>query len=116
MKVPSRFAIAVLTLVSAIAQPRPLLPLVDGAAAMNLIVKQVPPAFPRNPSGVQGVVHVVVEIGADGKLEDARVAGGPEVLREPALENIRQWTFRPYLQSGKPTAARANFDVVFKRQ
>jgi TonB family protein len=107
---------AIVIAVPLLAQPRPLLPLIDGAAAVNLVVKQVPPVYPPTAleARVQGVVPIVVEIDADGKLQDARVAGGPTSLRQAALDNIQQWTFRAYLQNGRAKAVRANFDVVFR--
>ncbi|MEO5925145.1 MAG: energy transducer TonB [Bryobacteraceae bacterium] len=117
MHFSSRVLLFLMASASLFAQTAPLLPLVDGAAAMKLVVKQVPAAYPPNlvDSNLQGIVHVVVEIGADGKLQNARAASGPVKLRQAGLDNIKQWTFRAYVQGGKPTAARANFDVVFKR-
>ncbi len=84
---------------------------------MNLIVRQVPPVYPEAAIAAQvsGTVHVVVEIDANGKLQAARVANGPQALHQAALDCVQRWTLRPYLQGGKPSPARTTFDVVFKR-
>jgi outer membrane biosynthesis protein TonB len=40
-------------------------------------------------------VHVI--IGRDGKVEKAEAISGPDLLRQPAVDAISQWRYRPYL-------------------
>ena len=97
--------------------PRAVQPRLDGAEVWKVVEKQAPPVYPPNllaDTRIQGTVHLVVVVDKTGKLENAQVTSGPALLRQAALDCIQKWTFRPYLLNGKPSAAMADFDIVFK--
>lgn len=44
---------------------------------------------------VEGSLFVEATLAADGTVTDARVVSGPEELRNPALQSILQWRYKP---------------------
>jgi len=49
-------------------------------------------------------VTVRAVVGPRGNVIDAHVVSGPPLLREPALEAVGRWRFRPHEEDGKPVA------------
>jgi TonB family protein len=62
---------------------------------------------------VRGAVVLEALVGADGKIEDLRVVGGPTMLAPAAREVLRQWKFKPYLQNGQPVETQAKITINF---
>ena len=62
---------------------------------------------------VQGVVICDVLVGADGKVEDARVLRSIPLLDQAALDAVRQWEFSPTLQNGNPIPVAFTVSVRF---
>lgn len=69
-----------------------------------LAVKKIEPVYPKavRSAKAAGIVKIRVLLSEEGKLIESEVISGPELLREPALNAARQWTFRPYQLNGKP--------------
>jgi TonB family protein len=61
----------------------------------------------------QGSVVLQARIGTDGIVQDMRVLSGPAMLVSAAQEAVRQWQFKPYLQSGQPVETQAKIIVNF---
>jgi TonB family protein len=66
--------------------------------------KDVKPVYPPMAvaSHVQGIVILEATIGADGKVEDAKVIRSIPLLDQAALDAVRQWEFTPTLLNGVP--------------
>jgi protein TonB len=62
---------------------------------------------------VQGSVVLQALIGKEGTIQDLRVLSGPTILSAAAREAVKQWRFRPYLQSGQPVETEARITVNF---
>ncbi len=77
---------------------------VSSGVMAGLALKRVEPVFPREAinARVNGAVVCRVVVGKDGKVREATVISGPEMLRKNYLEAIRQWEYRPYLLNGQP--------------
>ena len=77
---------------------------VSSGVMSRQILKRVEPVFPREAidAKVNGAVVCRVVIDKDGKVRDATVISGPEMMRKNYLEAIRQWKYRPYLLNGQP--------------
>jgi hypothetical protein len=58
-----------------------------------------------NGQRVQGMVRFLVTVGPQGNVEQAEVLTGPELLRKPATDAIRHWTFRPVIRNGTAVSA-----------
>jgi protein TonB len=74
------------------------------------------PEYPEmaREARVEGHVVVLVLVGVDGFVKDARLADdGVPMLNEPALAAARAAVFRPALQSDQPVAAWIAIPIEF---
>jgi protein TonB len=67
-----------------------------------LKVRHVAPVYPdiARVAHVQGTVVLDCTIGADGRVDDVKVLGGPPLLQAAAADAVRQWVYRPTLLNG----------------
>lgn len=75
----------------------------------------VPPDYPllARQMKVQGAVSLQALISRDGTIQELRILSGPEILAAAAREAVKQWHFKPYLQSGQPVETQARITVNF---
>jgi protein TonB len=104
--VPLTFALAAS---SAAAQA----PVRVGLVANPAVANRVDPGYPdaARAAGVTGTVRVQVEVNVDGVVQDAQLVTSNPLLDQAALDAVRQWTFRPTLLNGKPTAVVMEIDI-----
>ena len=97
-------------------------PAVDASASVRLspetaqiVTRPVEPSYPllAKQMKVQGAVVLQALIGRNGNIEDLRVLSGPAILSSAAMEAVKQWRFRPYLQDGRPVDTQARITVNF---
>jgi protein TonB len=83
--------------------------------AAEIISRPVQPNYPllAKEMKVQGAVVLEALIGRDGNIQDLHVLSGPTILSTAAREAVKQWRFRPYLQSGQPVETEARITVNF---
>jgi protein TonB len=83
--------------------------------AADLLTRPVQPNYPllAKEMKVQGAVVLEALIGRDGNIQDLHVLSGPTILSTAAREAVKQWRFRPYLQSGLPVETEARITVNF---
>lgn len=62
---------------------------------------------------VQGAVVFDIEVGTTGNIESMKVASGPPMLQQAAIDCLRQWTFRPFVKDGMPIAAMGPISIEF---
>jgi len=77
--------------------------------------KDVAPVYPpiAQSARVQGVVILETLIGANGRVEDARVLRSIPLLDQAALDAVRQWEFTPTLLNGNPVPVIMTTTVQF---
>jgi protein TonB len=77
--------------------------------------KYVMPEYPElaRRNKVEGVVILEAIIGADGKVENARVLRSSPLLDQAALAAVRAWEYTPTLLNGRPTPVLMTVTVVF---
>jgi TonB family protein len=69
---------------------------------MKRVTHCVPPALPTGGTlRLKSAVTVEIRIGADGKVEAARVTQGHPLLHQAVIEAVRNWTFKPMIVRGK---------------
>jgi len=75
----------------------------------------VDPEYPAlaKQMNVQGSVLLQVRIGTEGNIEDVQVVSGPGILSAAAVQAVKQWHFKPYLQEGRPVETEAHITVNF---
>ena len=83
--------------------------------AAQILSRPVEPSYPllAKQMKVQGAVVLEALIGRDGNIQDLHVLSGPTILSTAAREAVKQWRFRPYLQSGQAVETEARITVNF---
>jgi len=84
-------------------------------SATQTLSRPVEPNYPllAREMKIQGAVVLDVLIGREGIIQHLRVLSGPAILSAAAQEAVKQWRFRPYLQSGQPVETEARVTVNF---
>jgi len=85
------------------------------AGMAEIVSRPVEPKYPllAKQMKVQGAVVLQALIGRDGNIQGLNVLSGPEILSNAAREAVKQWRFRPYVQSGAPVESEAKITVNF---
>jgi len=99
------------------APPAPAAPLpVGGKIKAPARTKYVAPLYPdiARSARLQGIVILEAVIGADGKVEHARVMRSQPLLDEAALAAVRAWEYTPTLLNGRPTPVIMTVTVQFR--
>ena len=78
-----------------------------------LLTDQPPLAYPANAAGKQGTVILQVLIGRDGTVQDAKFLQGSLAFARAAIDNVRQWKFKPYTMNGRPVSVQTNLTLQF---
>jgi len=81
----------------------------------EIVSRPVEPKYPllAKQMKVQGAVVLQALIGRDGNIQGLNVLSGPDILSSAAQEAVKQWRFRPYVQSGEPVESEARITVNF---
>ncbi len=81
------------------------------------IEQSVTPPYPPDAeaAGVSGSVVLHVLISRDGRAEQAEAISGPPMLRQAALDAVKQWTWKPYLRAGVHVEVETNVVIAFSR-
>jgi TonB family protein len=82
---------------------------------VEVVSRPVEPSYPllAKQMKVQGAVVLEALIGKEGEIQDIQVLSGPAILSAAAREAVKQWRFRPYLQSGRAMETEARITVNF---
>jgi len=83
--------------------------------AAEILSRPVEPKYPllAKEMKIQGAVVLEALIGRDGIIQHLRLLSGPAILSAAAREAVKQWRFRPYLQSGHAVETQARIIVNF---
>src|ERR1700722_15977030 len=81
----------------------------------EIVSRPVEPNYPllAKQMKVQGAVVLEALIGRDGNIQDLHILSGPAILSAAAREAVKQWRFKPYLQSGSAVETEARITVNF---
>jgi periplasmic protein TonB len=82
-----------------------------GVMAAQILHKE-DPIYPADTKA-SGAVVMAATIDREGKVDTLKVISGPDVLRDPALTAVRQWTYKPYLLNGRPVFVQTTVTVNF---
>jgi protein TonB len=85
-----------------------------GVAGGNLI-RKVRPIYPEiaKAARVSGTVVLAATITRDGFVTNLQVVSGPQMLRQAAIDAVRDWRYRPYLLNNQPMEVQTTIDVDF---
>ncbi|MGA3070944.1 MAG: TonB family protein [Terracidiphilus sp.] len=80
-----------------------------------LLIRKILPVYPAigQAAHVEGTVVLEASISKSGTIENLRVASGPPILRQAALDAVQNWRYRPYLLDGEPVEVETTINVIF---
>jgi len=87
----------------------------SAGGVVPFLIRHEVPEYPASAKerNIQGTVVIQVSIGKDGHPATLDVISGPTELREPALDAVRQWVYRPFEVMGDPTVVNTIVNVIF---
>jgi protein TonB len=98
--------------------PAPVVPAPPAAKVVHAptLISSTRPDYPATAkaSRVQGDVSVLAEIDASGKVTGARALSGPLLLRQAAVDSVRQWKYAPGATDGKPSPSQVTVNITFR--
>jgi outer membrane biosynthesis protein TonB len=77
---------------------------ISGGIIAGTLIKMTPPVFPAK-TGCLHVSHTVVMrviIGKDGHMKSVEVMSGADAMRQPTVDAVRQWEYKPFQLNGQP--------------
>jgi TonB family protein len=82
------------------------------------ILNVVEPIYPKESrlARVEGVVKLILVIGANGTAADVHAVSGDPVLLDSVISAVRQWRFQPELLNGDPVEAEVALSFTFRIQ
>jgi TonB family protein len=82
------------------------------------LLKSVQPVYPQmaRTQHVSGNVQIDALIDADGNVSAMKVLSGPALLRDAALQSLKQWKYQPAELDGKPTSMHLTVTLQFRAQ
>jgi protein TonB len=88
---------------------------ISTGSAVALLVKSTPPAYPAiaKQARVQGIVVIQATIAKSGAVGNLRAVSGPAMLRQAALDSVKNWRFKPYMLDGEPIEVDTTVNVNF---
>jgi protein TonB len=81
----------------------------------GLLLERVNPSYPEIAKRlhIAGTVALAATISKTGRIEDLRVLSGHPMLREAAIEAVKNWRYRPYSLNGEPVEVETTIEIHF---
>ena len=82
------------------------------------LLKSVQPVYPQmaRTQHVSGNVQIDALIDAEGNVGAMKVLSGPALLRDAALQSLKQWKYQPAELNGNPTSMHLTVTLQFRAQ
>jgi protein TonB len=62
---------------------------------------------------VSDTVVMSVIVGKDGTVQEVRVIRGHQLLRQAAVDTVKQWRYKPQMLNGQPVEVTASVALSF---
>lgn len=87
----------------------------DESAVRQQLTKSDPPIYPAIAQAAQVQGDVVIEVLIDGRgaVKTEKILSGPPMLRQAALDAVKQWTFSPFEVNGKAVVVNSKLTIPF---
>jgi protein TonB len=88
---------------------------VSAGVAGGLLIRKVNPIFPSiaKTARVSGKVVLAATISKSGFVTNLQVVSGPPMLRQAAMDAVKNWVYKPYLLNNQPTEVQTTVSVDF---
>jgi TonB family protein len=80
------------------------------------LISSTRPVYPpmAKQANVEGDVLLSAEVDATGKVIGAKAISGPVLLRQAAIDAVRQWKYEPALINGKSASTQVSVKIEFR--
>ena len=80
------------------------------------LIHMVEPVYPpiAKTVHISGTVELQAVIGTDGRVRELNVISGPALLRQAAIEAVKQWVYKPPVLNGAKVELIAPIAVIFR--
>lgn len=91
---------------------------VGGDVKPAKLIKSVQPVYPQMAKSqhVSGNVQIDALVDAEGNVSAMKVLSGPALLREAALQSVKQWKYQPAELNGQATSMHLTVTLQFRAQ
>jgi periplasmic protein TonB len=88
---------------------------VSAGVAGGMLIRKTPPEYPSiaKTARVSGTVVLAATITKTGRVSNLQVISGPPMLRQAAMDAVRNWMYKPYLLNNQPTEVQTTINVDF---
>jgi len=88
---------------------------VGGQVQEARLIRRREPVYPplARQARIQGVVKLEAVIGPDGRVEKVEAISGPPLLRQAAIDAVRQWVYEPSRLNGQPVRVTTQIEINF---
>jgi periplasmic protein TonB len=95
--------------------PKPSIVNVGGRVQAAKLVRNPQPVYPQiaRQARISGTVELAAIIGEDGHIQSLNVVSGHPLLRQAALDAVKQWVYQPTLLNEQPVKVNTTIDVIF---
>jgi protein TonB len=95
--------------------PRPSIIPVGGRVQNAKLVRNPQPVYPQiaKSARISGTVELSAIIGEDGHIQELKVVSGHPLLRQAALDAVKQWVYQPTMLNEQPVKVSTTIDVIF---
>jgi len=85
--------------------------------ALEAATSRVQPGYPpmARQFNIEGSVELEAVISEEGTIDSVNIVSGNPILTKPAVEALKKWKFKPFIQGGKAVPAVAPFQFTFKK-
>jgi protein TonB len=89
---------------------------ISQGVSQGLLIKSVEPIYPAlaRQMRIQGSVELLASIGKDGSITSVKLISGDAVLSHAAIDDVKQWKYKPYYLNDQPVAIQTQITVKFK--
>ena len=108
--------IALLALLGAIALAQDAPKKITRAEALSALVTKIQPEYPpmARQLRVQGTVELEISVAETGEVAKVDIVSGNPILTNPAVQAVKRWKFRPFMEDGKAIRVLAPVTLDFK--
>jgi TonB family protein len=88
---------------------------ISSGVATGMLINSTPPVYPAlaRTAHVAGTVELHATISTNGRIKDLQAVSGPVMLRQAALDAVRNWRYKPFRLNNQPVEVETTINVVF---
>lgn len=88
---------------------------IGGDVIQSKLIKKIDPVFPElaKRARISGSVVLLVTVDEEGNVSEINVEQGHPLLRDAAVQAVKQWKYSPTILNGEPVPVIATVTVIF---